>query len=92
MNFEEKVLAMLENENNAINGLKTDISRLNQTVAVIELEHGKSLGALHDGYKLLYDEVTRMRPVVEATANDVETIKSVVTRHSGIFSALKSAI
>jgi archaellum component FlaC len=99
MNFEEKVLTMLENQNEAINGLKedvsglkADVSRLNKSVSIMEVEHGKSLGALHDGYKFMYDEIKYMKPIVENTAKDVEIIKSVVTKHSNIFSVLKSAI
>jgi predicted nuclease with TOPRIM domain len=78
--------------NGRVEVLEGGLERLHGSVAVIEVEHGRSLGALHDGYQFLHDDVKEMKPIVDATAKNVEVIKLTTSRHAGIFSALKEEI
>ena len=91
----EEVAAL--NEKYLILDDKTDIlseglARVSESVAVIEVEHGRSLGALHDGYKSTSDAIKHIKPIVEATAEDVALVKIAVSSHTKVFNALKSAI
>ena len=78
-----------------VDGLEVETKRISQSVAVIEVEHGRRLGGLEDGQGLILDKLERIEtivPVAEATAIDVELIKNAVTSHSKAINALKSVI
>ncbi|MCL2463018.1 MAG: hypothetical protein FWF44_10160 [Defluviitaleaceae bacterium] len=53
--------AKFENLEAKVDNLEEGQSRLHESVSVIELEHGQKLGALFDGYQLLYDVATEIR-------------------------------
>jgi len=74
---------------------KTRVENLSESVAVIEVEHGKMLGALSDGYSLMSDNMNQLLPLVDKVKNigeDVAVIKSVVSNHAVIFNKIKTAI
>jgi len=70
--------------------LKGDVTRLSESVAIIEVQHGQSLGALHDGYKLLSDDIKIMKPIMENVAVNLSILVPTVTSHAKMFSALKA--
>jgi len=92
----------VENLETETKNLKTEVSevkdrtiRTSESVAVIEVEHGKMLGALSDGYSLMSDKMNKLIPAVdkiETISVDVSAIKSVVTSHAKTFSIIKNAI
>lgn len=67
MNNEEKILTLLEAMQSDIAELKKDTRTINQRVAVIEVEHGKKLNALVDGYK----DLNRKADTLQATVDDM---------------------
>ena len=73
---------------------KSQIERLSQSVAVIEVEHGKMLGVLSDGYSLMSDNIKKLLPPdeTEDLVTDVSMLKKVVTSHSQTFQKMKAAI
>lgn len=58
--------------------LRADLNRLNQTVAKIEVEHGRKLDALYDGYQ----DVSRKVDAVKTTADGLaETVTALDVYH-----------
>jgi len=55
MNNEEKILAILETMQTDMSGMQADMRDVKDRLTIIENDHGKSLAALHDGYKMLYE-------------------------------------
>lgn len=75
--------------------VKSRVADISETVATIEVEHGKQLGALFDGYSLMSDNIKRVLPAVEIaekTAEDASALKNVVSGHAKIFNAMKEAM
>jgi len=72
--------------------LEESVDRLHGSVAVIENDHGKSLGVLHNEFKYVRETFDRIEPVVEKTALDVAILTTSVSVHSDKFTALKAAI
>ena len=72
--------------------LETEVTRIRQSVATIEVEHGKSLGALHDGYSLVYEGMKYITPIVEKTAEKVSVIEAAVSINTDRIKALEPAI
>ena len=72
--------------------LETEIIRIRESVAIIENDHGKKLGALFDAYSILSDKLEPLPGAIETLQEDVAIIKTVVTSHSKDISALKSAM
>ena len=58
-----------------IASMKGDIADLRQTVAKIEIDHGQSLAALHDGYKMLYEITSEIRDDVVDLKDDMQGAK-----------------
>jgi len=87
----KQIASLKEETNEQIASLTAETTRIRQSVAVIEIEHGKSLGALHDGYKLVYDKLKPLPEAVEILQDDVSVIKAVVTSHSKDINTLKVA-
>ena len=71
--------------------LVAEVTRIRQSVAVIEIEHGQYLRALGDGFALMLDKLEPLPDAVEALQEDVSVIKGVVTSHSRDINALKMA-
>ncbi|MCL2199922.1 MAG: hemolysin XhlA family protein [Defluviitaleaceae bacterium] len=74
---------------------KSRAETTSQSVAVIEVEHGKMLGALSDGYSLMSDNIKTMLPEVKkigGMVEDISMIKSVVTIHSTRFAKMKAVM
>ena len=71
--------------------LEAEVARIRESVAVIEIDHGRSLRALHDGYNLLYDKLEPIPAAVETLQEDVAVIKLVVSSHSHSIQTLKAA-
>jgi DNA-binding transcriptional MerR regulator len=71
---------------------EASLEGLHQSVAIIEVEHGRKIGALFDGYSLLSDGVKQIQavlPKLEKSADDVAIIKSAVAEHSKKFGNLR---
>ena len=64
-------------------GLKTDLTEVKHRVVLIENEHGKSLGALHDGYTMLYGVSCEIR-------SDIKNILDTQEKHDLEITVLKS--
>lgn len=74
MNNEEKILELLEKMDERFRKMderqstfEEELRKLNQAVAVIEVEHGKKLNALVDGYK----DLNRKADTLQATVDDM---------------------
>jgi len=83
------------NLNQEVTNLKQELAVIKRSVILIENDHGKKIGALFDGYQLLSEKIDRMMPLVEKIPqmqDDISIIKSVVTRHAGIFNAMRAAM
>jgi len=72
--------------------LEESVDRLHGSVAFIENDHGKKLGALLDGYSMLSENMRDIKPIVEKTALDVAIVTASVSVHTDKFTALKAAI
>lgn len=64
MNNEEKILLLLESLNGKVESLnervgnlENEIKFLRETVVKIEVDHGRKLGALFDGYMMLKEKI-----------------------------------
>jgi len=58
-----------------IAGMKGDIAGLTQIVAKIEIEHGQSIKALLDGYKMVYEIASQTRDEVYSLKGDMKDVK-----------------
>ena len=54
--------------------MKKDISRINGSVAVIEVEHGKKITSIYDGYKDVIRNTARIRPLEKKVQNHSDRI------------------
>ena len=72
--------------------LESEVTRIRQSVATIEVEHGKSLGALHDGYSLVYEGMKYITPIVENTAEKVSVIEAAVSINTDRIKVLEPVI
>ena len=54
MNKEEKILNILEKMQSDMTEVKKDLRDVKSRMVIMENEHGQSLAALHDGYKLFF--------------------------------------
>ena len=95
MNIENKILEMLTSLDNKVTGLELEISRIRQSVATIEVEHGRALGALLDGYSLHHDKLKPLAPLpdaVRALQDSVYIIEQVVTGQSKDIKNIKEVV
>ena len=72
--------------------LEAETARIRQSVANIEVEHGRKLGLLIDGHTLITDKLDPLPEAVETLQEDVSVIKLAVMDHSNAIKAVKSAV
>jgi len=82
---------MLEQHGQVLSQHGDALSRLSHSVAAIEQNHGRSLGALHDGYSLLYDKLAPLPDAVRKLQDDMSIVKNVVASHSRDIKVLRKA-
>ena len=88
-NATKKEQGQAEN-NQRLDNLESEVTRIKESVILIENDHGKKLGALLDGYGMLADKVEPLPGAVDALQEDVSVIKAVVTSHSMDINVLKA--
>jgi len=71
--------------------LKTDLAETKELVILMEHDNKQQFGILHDGYKLVYDKLEPIPPIIENLQEDIFVIKSVITAHSQDISTLMVA-
>jgi len=92
--LEQGQKALEENFSNLEQGqknLESEVARIRESVANIEMNHGKHLGMLSDGYALMLDKLEPIPDAVEALQEDVAVIKAVITKNSTDIKTLKVA-
>lgn len=71
MNNEEKIMQTLDKILGEMTEMRSDISKLNQNVAKIEVEHGKKLDALFDGHLTVTRQLAELKATVAEMAPTV---------------------
>ena len=71
--------------------LKDDVVETKERIILMEQNNKQQHGALHDGFKLVYDKLKPVPPAVDNLQEDVSVIKSVVMSHSQDINILKVA-
>ena len=71
--------------------LEESVDRLHGSVAVIENDHGKSLGALHSEFKYVREDLDYLKPFIETTAAKVSILEASISIHADKIDALSAA-
>jgi len=87
----DKHNAMLDKHSAMFETLIKDVVETKERIVLMEHNDKRQFGALHDGYKLVYDKLKPIPPVVESLKEDVSIIKDVVTSHSQEINVLRVA-
>lgn len=98
MNNEEKIIGMLEQViqkvdglEHKVDGLEREVRDVKQNVARIEVDHGQKLDALFDGYKMLSEKIDRLS-LVEAQEDDMAIMKAAIKHLSAEITEIKKAM